>query len=608
MNDLVRPSSFFTGGIAASAPSGVLATIPNPPPEVTRLPSGTTLRGIVIGTDGKGHVLVKTNQGTLAVATKAHLATNSEVVLQIRSSGVQLHVMIMQTRGQGAAFGPAPQSAAQNTGAPSSSGGVGTSQTAGFQPGTTGNPSATPLPPIPGRADPLNLGQTVRAVVQGTAGPAQSAAALQPGTQGAAAAGNRAFADAQTGQLPRPAPGTILPLRVLSVSAPGPTPNVTASAGPGPAVSGTLGPLGFTPPGPQGPTGALPPASGPVTVGVPVNVALSSTANAAGTPAAPSLAAQNPVVAPAAAQSNPTGFAGVAGDALTTPLRFTGLVTSVTHAGHPVLSTPLGTLSLEVEARLPGGSRVALELAPGGLPKAVESQARMATAASLGHAWPALEEALTVLSDLGAGATQRTLQGVPQPGARLASGMLFFLAALSGGNLGRWLGADALQTLRASGRDALVGRLSRDLAQMGRMADGAGGPSTAGDWRLLPIPLWDGDHVHQLRLFLRQHENRRDGGKKRDRRDPTRFILELEMSRLGEMQLDGLIRDKRFDLMMRTRGAMPDNMRVEIRRIFDDANQAAGYAGNLGFQASADWHFLPISQDTSTGAQPGLVV
>ena len=59
MNDLVRPSSYFTGGIAASAPSGVLATIPNPPPEVTRLPAGTTLRGVVVGDDGKGHVLAR---------------------------------------------------------------------------------------------------------------------------------------------------------------------------------------------------------------------------------------------------------------------------------------------------------------------------------------------------------------------------------------------------------------------------------------------------------------------------------------------------------------------------------------------------------------------
>ena len=92
----------------------------------------------------------------------------------------------------------------------------------------------------------------------------------------------------------------------------------------------------------------------------------------AGTPAASSLAGPSPVASPAAVQSSPPVSSGIAGDALTTPLRFTGLVTSVTRAGHPVLSTPLGTLSLEVEARLPGGSRVTLELAPGALPKAVE--------------------------------------------------------------------------------------------------------------------------------------------------------------------------------------------------------------------------------------------
>ncbi len=630
MNDLVRATSYYTGGIAASAPAGVLATIPNPPPDIARLPSGTTLRGVVIGSDGKGHVLVKTDQGTLTVATKAQLPKNSEVVLQIRSSGTQLHIMIMQARNPGAAPDTPPQPNARAPGPAPGSVGGGTSQT---QPGPPG-PQTAPAPSLDARGGgatssnhigsshtgPLNLGQVVRALVQGPAGPMVATVAQQPGVQ--------------AGQPPRPEPGTILPLRILSVSASGPAPSVTVSPHPGPTVSSTQGARAYTPYGPQGPPGIPSPAKGPVSTGhggsgAGPGAVASSGAAAAPTAPAPALAgalpgqvpgvagapgtalptAPGPAAHPAAAPFSSPVAAGTASGAPETPLRFTGLVTGATPTGRPILSTPLGTLSLEVEARLPGGSRVALELAPGALLKAAEPPPPIAAAHSLAHAWPALEEALAILADASATATQGTPQGVPQPGTRLTSGMLFFMAALSGGNLGRWLGADALQTLRASGRDTLIGRLSRDLTQMARMAEGTGGSGGAvGDWRLLPIPLWHESHVHQLRLFLRQHEDRHDGGKKHDRRDPTRFILELEMSRLGEMQLDGLIRDKRFDLMMRTRGALPEDMRQDIRWIFEDANQAAGYSGSLGFQASADWHFLPIDQDDDTGEPPGLLV
>ncbi|NIR76366.1 MAG: hypothetical protein GWO12_14845, partial [Gemmatimonadetes bacterium] len=118
MNELVRPSSLFGGARGPGVgPSGILGTVPNPPPEVSQLAAGTTLRGVVVGHDGQGHLLVRTDRGTLAVATKANLPVDSEVTLQIRSTGAQLHVLLMhseiQTGGRqhGAAAPPGPQSA-----------------------------------------------------------------------------------------------------------------------------------------------------------------------------------------------------------------------------------------------------------------------------------------------------------------------------------------------------------------------------------------------------------------------------------------------------------------------------------------------------------------
>ncbi len=623
MNDLVRPASYYTGGIAANAPLGVLATVPNPPPDIARLPAGTTLRGVVIGSDGKGHTLIKTDQGVLAVATKLVLAKDSEVVLQIRSSGVQLHVMVMQARGQ--AIAPAPQGDGRPAG-PGLAPGGGLPQVPPPSSGALANPrtATTGLSaPGGGQTDLLNLGQIVRAVVQGPANPGPATGlAGQPavaGPVGAAAeiAAGRVAGVVAGGPLPAGltalAPGTVLALQIRAVSPPG----LPQGQGPGqlPGAAATAGPT--TPSGPLGAsysaTGAtVNPGASAVSAqpGTPLSGPQGAIAAAAqGSTGKAQAPAQQPAAlgpGPAALQARALGLgAGPGGGASGSPLVFSAQVTSITHAGHPVLGTPLGILTLEVEARIPIGSRLALELAPSGLPRGAEAAARFGTAGALGHAWPALEEALVVLSEPATG-SPGVPQGVPQPGPRLTSGLLFFMAALSGGDLGRWLGAEALQTLRGTGRESLVGRLSRDLAQMGRMAEGTTG--TTGDWRVLPIPLWDGDHVRQLRLFLRQQDERKDGKQKERSNNRTRFVLELEMSRMGEMQLDGLVRDKRFDLVMRTRAALPVAMQRDIQKIFEDASQAAGYSGQLGFQASADWHYLPYAQDAASGPPPGLIV
>jgi len=675
MNDLVRPSTLFRSGVAAPAPAGVPASIPNPPPEAAGLSAGSVLRGVVAGDDGKGHVLVRTEIGILAVATKAHLAPNSEVVLQVRSSGTQLHVLIMQVRAQAPGTPGAPTLAA----ALAATGGGQTSVT----------PDHAPVPTAPDR---LTFGQSIKAIIQAPppdtagGGPAQGAAAQPP-----------------------LAPGSELLVRVLAVGGPTPTTGPTPPAGSPPvapqaaptpgslptpstaipgqgqptagaAVPPSVPPGGGPAPSPPAPGGAVPtgpsisaaipaasPAANPAGNAAPAGTATAPGANLSPAPganlspapganlspapgaslapvsgaapsgpgasagvgeapaaisaAAPTIAGAymarptaahpapgavgqppgNPPGAPPGAPpvtpttvATPPAVATLAPDAGAGLVRFTGAVTAATLAGHPVLATPLGTMTLEVRAALPPGVALSLEtvLEPsvgagaGGAPSPLDRPE------SLGRAWPALQDALQALREAGGGgglaAAAQVPDTVPQTGPRLASGMLFFLAALVGGrSLSEWLGGPALATLKASGRSALIGRLSRDLGQMSRMAD-----SASGDWRLLAIPIWGGGEVRQARLFLRQRQAREDAAD--DDAKATRFVLEVDMSRLGEMQLDGLVRKQRFDLILRTRAPLPPHMREHIRQIFTDANEAAGTVGGVTYQASATWRPLPV--------------
>jgi len=75
------------------------------------------------------------------------------------------------------------------------------------------------------------------------------------------------------------------------------------------------------------------------------------------------------------------------------------------------------------------------------------------------------------------------------------------------------------------------------------------------------------------------------------------FLLDVELSRLGPLQLDGLIRGKRLDLMLRSQRPLDAPMRQELNEIFQNAQQATGYAGQLFFQAGAP--FLRTGSDST---------
>ncbi|MGD1878629.1 MAG: hypothetical protein ACFB13_14165, partial [Kiloniellaceae bacterium] len=283
-------------------------------------------------------------------------------------------------------------------------------------------------------------------------------------------------------------------------------------------------------------------------------------AKAAGTPA---------VTTPAA---TPGGMPAAPAAAAET-LRVTGLVTAATSSGQPILHTPLGTLTLDTRAALPPGTSLALDVAlpaPGG-----------PVAPGLGTAWPSLEHLEeTLLRGLPAAQADLVARALPQVGPRLASGVLFFLSALNQGNIGGWL-AQAGAAAEQADRGDFYERLGREFAGLSRSIETA-----AGEWRFINLPLWSEQGLRELRCFFRHQGH---GGGKSDDDKATRFVLELELKRHGELQLDGLVRPQRFDLMLRSRRPLPALVRGDLMALFEETNAIAGYNGRLAFQASHDW-------------------
>lgn len=309
--------------------------------------------------------------------------------------------------------------------------------------------------------------------------------------------------------------------------------------------------------------------------------AQATTANPLTAPQAPAAATTNPVL-----QGNVVTTSGQGG----TPAPSSAAVPSGAGA-RTLLRSSLGVLSLNEPLKLPPGAKVEIQVLLKSLPQALPAtaplEATLQPTAMSGLAWPSLETLARRAGEgqIPAALAAQVLQRVPSAGAQLSSNLLFLLSALNAGQVGSWLGRPTLELFQREGHGDLLNRLESDLAQAGRLADSSGG-----EWRSLVLPFLDEGQLRQLRLFLRrQNPDEEQDGKDGSGADATRFLLEIELRRTGDLQADGLIRAKLFDLILRTRRPFSRPMREEITRIFTESNHSLGLAGQILFEASDTW-------------------
>ena len=216
--------------------------------------------------------------------------------------------------------------------------------------------------------------------------------------------------------------------------------------------------------------------------------------------------------------------------------------------------------------------------------------------------WPALQEAVTTLNVVNPAAAQQLVNAVlPQPGAALGNSILFFLMALSGGELPGWFGDGPIRALQRA-KPELLARLRDDFRQIERIA------REPGEWRTTLIPFLNGVEIDPIRLSLRNaaEDDANDGP---EDAKGTRFIIDLDLSRLGRFQLDGLVHhgEKRMDLIVRTDDTLPQPIENGIRDIFKDAADVTGIKGGIVFQAATP-NFIEVMGTEPVDETLGLIV
>lgn len=303
----------------------------------------------------------------------------------------------------------------------------------------------------------------------------------------------------------------------------------------------------------------------------------------------------------------------------------------VTDEGEWLLQTPLGTVRTPPPQGLPQppqGQLVRLELntiQPGKAadaavinnnPAATQTASRATLSEgmsflALTQQWDTLEDAMSLIAAQNTSQSTSLLTSLlPESGPKLTTQMLFFLQALRGQDVKEWIGKRAVESLEKAQRQDLLQSLQKDFGKL-HEALTSEGKDTKSPWQAMIFPFKDDDQIHMARLFVHRdaeqpHEHDQPGSGKGDDQDAddkpwkdTRFILELELSQLGDMQLSGLVRRKdttHFDLVVRTHQNLPVQTQSDIRDIFEKGAALTGYQGQILFEVSKSFPERPLEQ------------
>ncbi len=540
------------------------AAVSNPPEALLKeLSLGARLDAVIAGTTAKGLVEIETSFGRIALQTNFPLPPQGPLQLQLTAKGPQLLFLIT------AIHGLQPQAALRSLGllATPSAKAAAPAGNAGAAPGTG---AAVTFPAAPGAPQGA-----------ATAGPAP--VNLAPGATMTLTLlrGGPAPTGAVTGQTPGATPGAA---QTAQAGQP-----IQAATGSQPAHPGKAGQAGAQG-GSLASTGGAPQTAPPFPPGTLFSVRVT-----AFQPASAEAGATPPPSPPASGNLVPGAtISGV-------------VIGRASPSGHPIVQTHGGSVTVATQTPVATGSTVTFEVLSQTQPTAgtgVHPAAHTSPlAALLGGSWPALEEAVVALEGLNPAAAQQLVNAVlPRPGLTLGGNVLFFLAALTGGDLRGWIGDGPAKILLKT-RPQLFNRLRDDFTTLRTIAD----EPRAGDWRTILIPFHNGNEIEQIRLFKRragEHPDDEEEGRK-----GTRFVIEVNLTRIGRFQLDGLVyeKEKSLDLIVRTETKLPKKMQDDIRDIFENANTVTGLKGGLVFQAAPP-NFVKVEGLEPEPENLGLIV
>jgi hypothetical protein len=208
--------------------------------------------------------------------------------------------------------------------------------------------------------------------------------------------------------------------------------------------------------------------------------------------------------------------------------------------------------------------------------------------------WDSMDNLLQNLTHLSPTHAQSFAQMMPSPATphTMPALSLFFLSLLRSGDTDGWVGNEAVSLLRQMGKADIVRSLTSDMAVATRLEN----MQLPQDWRMTMLPfLWE-NQIHKAPLYYKHlpDDGDKDSADAKKRRR-LRFLFDLNMSRMGGVQVDGFMQSERLDLILRTKSPLSRPMQTDMKRIYAGAMEKSRLTGDLSFQFKPE-HWVDLSQ------------
>lgn len=256
----------------------------------------------------------------------------------------------------------------------------------------------------------------------------------------------------------------------------------------------------------------------------------------------------------------------------------------------PQINTAAAILTADATSMpLPAPSSAVVTQPLSTLPPAWRAMLPLMQAAPL---WPVMDELFQTFYQTTPQAAQVLGRTIPSPsnGANFGPAVMLFAAALKSGDLQAWMGEKKLEMIQKLGKDSILSRLSGETSSLAANND-----ASATDWKSYPIPLLWQNEISKIMFHVRKEPSEND---QEQAQDGTRFVMDLSLTRMGDVQLDGLVRGKRLDLIVRTQLPISALMQEAMATAYSTALDGTDIYGEIGFQSDrSNWETILERQD-----------
>jgi len=175
-------------------------------------------------------------------------------------------------------------------------------------------------------------------------------------------------------------------------------------------------------------------------------------------------------------------------------------------------------------------------------------------------------------------------QNIPSPQQNMTATLLFLFSAIQGNKIEEWIGISRLAKIKTTVRKKITDNLKQSFNEKGSPVH----DSHSSEWKSWLIPIMNENNMDSLKFYIKDDDNYNENEK--ENIIYTRFIISMNMSHLGHMQLDGLSKKGNLDLIVRSENKLPKTLLAEIKQTASKIYDATGLKGSIKFQEnSRNW-------------------